>query len=81
VAKRDVSRVIRFYGLDGRLSIFLLALLVWPRTSTFIGFIVVAIVLWILERKGWPLDMFFRKVKGMLGGNVKLARPWWRKER
>lgn len=78
MSKREVSKPVRFYSFDGRIAFFLLALIVWPRAATFWSFLSFAILLWILERNGWPLDMFIRRIFRMFSGNSRSSRPWWK---
>lgn len=53
----------RFVFVDARAALFIPPLLVYPRTITFVAFLVVLVMLSLLERKGYTVPVAMRIAK------------------
>ena len=70
---RDSGRRLTFFGVDGRVTGFLILVLYHPRLWTFGLMLLCVCVLIFLERKGYNLPNAMRKVRVFLTGNKKAA--------
>lgn len=74
---RDSARPVKFFMWDGRAAfpvvIFLMHIALW----TFILTAVLIVFFSILNRYGFTPIVFFRWFRGLIGGNRKMAVPWW----
>lgn len=74
---RDSARIPRFYMVDGRAAFPMLLFLLHIRLWTFIVAVIATAFFTILERYGYTIGVFLRRLRCILAGRVKLATPWW----
>lgn len=76
---RDAARSPKFFGIDGKAAIPLMFFLLHMRLWTFVLTLSCAIFFAILSHFGFSFRVFLIRVRGVLGGRHKVARPWWRR--
>jgi len=74
---RDSARTPRFFYIDGWAAFPLLLFLLHIRIWTFITAVFFTMFFSALERYGFGMKVFFRWLRGVLGGRRKVADPWW----
>lgn len=78
---RDTGRRVRFFGFDGRLTIFLVIFAVHISYFT-LGLAIFAMgVFYVLEYKGYSLSNALRKIGVLIVGKSRPAVHWWRRRR
>jgi hypothetical protein len=80
VAYKDVNRKTKFLAFDGRTAFPLLLFMLWPRMTTLYVLMGIVLTFFVLDRRGMPIEMFFRYIRSWLTGGIRTARPWWRKQ-
>lgn len=75
---RDSSRQTRFFFVDALAALPVFLTLLHIKLWTFLTTMLIMVIFGILERFKFTVPVFFRWLKCFIGGNVKLARPWWR---
>jgi len=75
---RDSARIPKFYMVDGRAAFPLLLFLLHIRLWTFVVAIVATVFFTVLQKYGYTITVFWRRLRCILAGKVKLATPWWR---
>ena len=75
---RDSARPARFFFVDARAVFPFVIFLMHIRWWTFWFALVTMIVFTLLERYGFTVPIFLRWSRGLLVGDHKMARPWWR---
>lgn len=75
---RDSARNVRFWFLDYRATFPLLFFLLHFRLWTFALAFFAMVFFGLIERYGFTLDVFLRWLRSYIGGNRKIAKPWWR---
>lgn len=78
---RDTMRPARFFMFDARAALMVMFVLIHPRTSTLILFVVVMFLFYILERMGLTFEAALRKMRAWLCGNNRPAHIWTFKRR
>jgi len=78
---RDSARQARFFLVDYRTLFPLLVWLFIPSKTTFIVACVAVAFFFGLERYGFTVTVFLRWVRSTLAGRMRIAYPWWFKER
>jgi len=78
---RDSARPARFFGVDYRTLFPLLFWLFVPSMTTFVIAILAVAFFFGLERYGFTLMVFLRWTRATLAGKMRIAYPWWFKER
>ena len=68
---RESGRQVRFGPLDGRLSVFLVLVLLFPGKILFLLSIVAMIFFYYLEYKGYTLPNAYRKIKVEIAGKKR----------
>lgn len=73
-----VAKRVKFLFLDGITVVPLL--FTAPRPSLFMlqVSVGVALLLWVIDRKGMPLPMFMRYLRTLFVGRTRYIRPMWR---
>ncbi len=74
---RDSARSPRFFLVDARAAFPVFLFLIHIRMWTAILVIISAIFFGILEHFGFTVPVFFRWLRTLVAGEVKLAKPWW----
>jgi intracellular multiplication protein IcmT len=75
---RDTYRPARFFFLDVRAGIFVLAMLVWIRPWTVAVALGVIALAWYLERIGLNVPGALRAFRSWLAGPVRPALPFYK---
>ncbi len=75
---RDSARRARFFGIDAYAALPILIFLMHMRLWTFLLSICLIIFFSIIEHFKFTLPVFFRWLKIMYAGNLRISRPWWR---
>jgi intracellular multiplication protein IcmT len=76
---RNTMKPVRFFKFDGRVSFFLVLLVVHMRVSTLVLFAVVLFFFALLERRGLSFDAALRAIRLWLGGPDRPALLFTRK--
>jgi intracellular multiplication protein IcmT len=75
---RDSARVPRFYFISGYAAFPLILFLLHIRWWTLAVAILATGFFTFLERYGFTVRVFLRWLRNVIGGNRKIANPWWR---
>lgn len=75
---RDTSRPTRFWIFDFRAAFPLILFLLHIRWWTFYTAVAAIILLSLLERYGFAVNVFLRWLRSTLAGRRKTARPWYK---
>lgn len=78
---RNSMKPVRFFALDARVAIFLMVFILHMRVWTFSLFWIVALLFWLLERKGLTFDASMRSFRTWLLGVKRPGLLWHRKRR
>ena len=78
---RESGRQVRFGPLDGRLSVFLVLVLLFPGKILFLLSIVAMIFFYYLEYKGYTLPNAYRKIKVEIAGKKRNGVHYWRQNK
>lgn len=78
---RDSMRPARFFIFDARSALFLAILLVYPRPSTFMLFVIILFFFYLLERVGLTFEAALRRMRSWLAGNERPAVIWTARRR
>ena len=74
---RDSSRNARFFIVDARAAFAILLFLVHIATWTAMLVVINLTFFAIVEHYGFTIPVFFRWLRTVLAGPVKLSQPWW----
>lgn len=75
---RDASRDPAFFGvIDVRSAFPVLIFIVHMSFSTFFFAIFSMVFFGALGFFGYTLPVLYRKIRGLLRGNIVFANPWW----
>lgn len=80
-AWRDSGRQVRFGPLDGRLSIFLVLVLLFPGKILLALCICAMGFFYYLEYKGYTLPNAYRKIKTEIAGKKRNGVHYWRQNK
>ncbi len=75
---RNTMRPVRFFGFDARAAIPFAVLLFYARISTIILTIVITMIFWFLEQRGFTFPAAMRALRAWLCGQ---NRPAWIRHR
>lgn len=74
---RDSARNPRFFMVDARATFAIVLFMVHISNWTGIMVIINTIFFAILERFGFTIPIFFRWLRCILAGPIRIAKPWW----
>ncbi|HLD17002.1 MAG TPA: IcmT/TraK family protein [Coxiellaceae bacterium] len=74
---RDSARPVRFFIWDVKAAFPLLLLLVHVKVWTVIVALGATFFFSLLNRYGFSVEVFLRWLRTTIGGNRKMANPWW----
>jgi len=74
----NIAKKVRFLGVDGLVVLPMLIIMVFPTKFMLYTVLIFAIVLFLLEKRGISLFMFFRKIRSTVAGRHRFIRPPWR---
>lgn len=74
----NVARRPRFLFLDGVTALPVVFVLARPSYSTFGIALCFSLIMYLIERRGMPLPVFFRRVRCFMIGRRRYIRPPWR---
>lgn len=76
---RESGRMVKFFIFDGRLMIFILLCIMFPKLYLFIITLIAMIFFYILEYVGYTLPNAIRKILIIISGKKKNGVHYWRK--
>lgn len=79
MARSNVALKVKFLGIDGSIVAPILLIMLAPSWWLFYSLISLAVILFILERKGISIKCLGRKIRTLFAGGRKLVRPPWRR--
>ena len=78
---RDTMRPARFFMFDARAAMFVVLLLMHPRSYTLAFFVIVMVFFYLLERVGLTFEAALRRIRSWLCGNERPALIWTHRRR
>lgn len=78
---RESGRQVRFGPLDGRLSVFIVIIMLFPSKYMLAVLLAVMVFFYYLEYIGYTLPNAFRKIKMEISGKKKNGVHYWRQNK
>lgn len=75
----NIAKRVRFLGVDGFMIAPLLLIMVIPSMTMLYILLSIAIILFIIEKRGMNIFMLFRRIRTAIVGRHRFIRPPWRK--
>lgn len=75
----NIALRVRFLGIDGLMILPLLLIMVFPSLTMLYILLGIAVVLFIIEKRGMNIFMLFRRIRSSIVGKHRFIRPPWRK--
>lgn len=75
----NIAKRVRFFGIDGLMIAPLLLIMVVPSMLMLYVLLGIAVILFIIEKRGMNIFMLFRRIRTAIVGRHRFIRPPWRK--